>query len=358
MLAWIKRLNTTPLRFTTMPSDEHLKILRDGIKVWNDWREDHPRTVPNLSEIDLSSSELTGVNLSYANLTSTILSRADLSHANLEGANLQSASLIEANLEEANLSSVNFSAGLLANANLTKANLKVANFNTAGFYQTDFSRSLMAWTVFCNVDLRQAKGLESVFHIGPSSIGIDTIYVSKGHIPDAFLKGAGISENLIEQVRLIRNQAAPFYSCFISYSSSNQDFAYKLRNDLVEKGVRCWYAPEDLKIGDEIRVSIDKSIGEYDKLLLILSDESIASDWVEQEVETAQSKERELDRTVLFPIRLDNSVLNARSGWAVYIRNTRYIGDFQNWQNEDDYKKGLARLVRDLRAEDVKETRT
>jgi hypothetical protein len=78
-----------------------------------------------------------------------------------------------------------------------------------------------------------------------------------------------------------------FYSCFISYSSKDQEFADRLYADLQNKGVRCWFAPEDLKIGDRIRDRIDESIRLRDKLLLILSESSIASEWVEHEVESA-----------------------------------------------------------------------
>ena len=43
-----------------------------------------------------------------------------------------------------------------------------------------------------------------------------------------------------------------FYSCFISYSSKDQTFAERLHNDLPDKGVRCWFAPEDMTIGERI----------------------------------------------------------------------------------------------------------
>lgn len=66
--------------------------------------------------------------------------------------------------------------------------------------------------------------------------------------------------------------------------------------------MRCWFAPEDLKIGAEIRTGIDESILVHDKLLLVLSETSVKSQWVQQEVETALAKEREQGRTVLFPI--------------------------------------------------------
>jgi hypothetical protein len=43
--------------------------------------------------------------------------------------------------------------------------------------------------------------------------------------------------------------------------------------------------------------------------MLVLSEQSIASDWVEGEVEAALERERRDKRTVLFPIRLDDIVM-------------------------------------------------
>jgi hypothetical protein len=50
---------------------------------------------------------------------------------------------------------------------------------------------------------------------------------------------------------------------------------------------------------------------------------------VEKEVETAFEKERKQGRTVLFPIRLDNAVMEAEEAWAADIRRTRHIGDLR-----------------------------
>lgn len=61
---------------------------------------------------------------------------------------------------------------------------------------------------------------------------------------------------------------------------------------MQSKGLRIWYAPENLKIGEKIRDGIDKAIMIFDKLLLILSKESIESQWVENEVESALEKEK------------------------------------------------------------------
>jgi hypothetical protein len=141
------------------------------------------------------------------------------------------------------------------------------------------------------------------------------------------------------------------YSCFISYSTKDQEFAERLHADLQNKGVRCWFAPEDLKIGDHFRNKIDESIRVHDKLLIILSENSIQSPWVTTEVESAFEREhRQKDQPVLFPIRLDSGVMQTEQAWAGEIRRRRHIGDFSGWKNHDSYKKAFDRLVRDLQA--------
>jgi hypothetical protein len=92
-------------------------------------------------------------------------------------------------------------------------------------------------------------------------------------------------------------------------------------------------APEDLKIGEKFRSRIDESIRIYDKLLLVLSRNSIRSPWVEKEVEAAFELERRENRIVLFPIRLDDEVMQTSESWAADIRRTRHIGDFTKWEN-------------------------
>lgn len=139
-----------------------------------------------------------------------------------------------------------------------------------------------------------------------------------------------------------------YYSCFISYSSKDEAFAERLHGDLEARGVECWFAPEDMRIGDKIRQRIDDEILQHAKLLLILSANSVASDWVESEVEAAFDKERSTKTTVLFPIRLDDAVMTTQAAWAAEIRRTRHIGDFSKWQDAGAYARGLARLLRDL----------
>ena len=82
----------------------------------------------------------------------------------------------------------------------------------------------------------------------------------------------------------------------------------------------------------------------------MLSENSIQSPWVENEVEAASERERQQNQPVLFPVRLDDSIMESPQAWAATIRRERHIGDFRDWKNADAFKKAFERLLRDLKA--------
>lgn len=357
-----------------MANPEHLEILKQGVKAWNEWRNSNPYLRPDLRGVDLqgidirdaflaetdlslvdfSGRNLSGAHLGYADFTEAKFNDTNLTKADLGRSTFFRADLIGANLEGAELQAADFRQAYLMRANLKGIYLGGVDFTQAALTRADLSGSILNATVFGENYLDEVIGLDSVIHNGPSVISIATIYRSRGSIPEAFLRGCGLPESFITQIPALLAALEPiqFYSCFISYSSKNQIFAERLYADLQSKGVRCWLASEDLKIGERIRIRIDESIRLHDKLLLVLSKNSVASDWVEQEVETALARERRERRTVLFPIRLDDVVMKVDTGWPALIKNTRNIGDFRRWKNPDDYKKSFNRLLRDLKADD------
>ncbi len=339
-----------------MTNREHLEILEQGVEVWNEWRNEHPEIRPNLTNADLSEADFSRIDLNHADLSHANLSFADLSHADLNHAVLYHANLFGAdfshvNLRHADLSDATFVGADLRYADLRDASLRYVTLNHAFLRGANLTNCALGFTILGDINLGEVKGLESVNHDLPSTIGIDSIYRSRGEIPEVFLRGCGVPEIFITYMRSLVMQAIQFYSCFISYSSKDQLFASRLYADLQNKGVRCWLATEDLKIGDRIRIGIDESIRIHDKMLLVLSKDSVASDWVEQEVETALARERKEKRIILFPIRLDETVTKIETGWPALIKNTRHIGDFRKWKNPEAYQKAFDRLLRDLKAE-------
>jgi len=144
-------------------------------------------------------------------------------------------------------------------------------------------------------------------------------------------------------------QHAPgtYHTCALSYATEDQEFAEKLHTDLQQEGVSCWFAPHDLRTGDNIRTQVYEAIGNNDKLLIVLSEHPIEIPWVEEEVETALDREHQQPGTLmLFPIRLDEMIMQASKAWAIAVRQC-FIGDFRQWNDETAYQRALQRLLRD-----------
>src|SRR5207245_3282529 len=112
------------------------------------------------------------------------------------------------------------------------------------------------------------------------------------------------------------------------------------------------------KIGEKFWHRIDESIRLYDKLLVVLSQHSVESEWVEREVIAALEKERQQQKLVLFPITLDEVFKRTFAPWAADLRRQRHIGDFSHWKNHDNYQKAFHRLLRDLKTEKANDAGT
>ena len=67
---------------------------------------------------------------------------------------------------------------------------------------------------------------------------------------------------------------------------------------------RCWFAPEEMKAGRKLHEQIDEAIRLHDKLLLILSEHSMSSNWVHTEIANAREREAREKKQMLFPITL------------------------------------------------------
>ena len=208
---------------------------------------------------------------------------------------------------------------------------------------------------FLDVDLGKTRGLDTVRHLGPSSIDLETIYRSKGQLPEPFLRGAGIPENFITFMKSLTGAALEFYSVFISYSTKDQDFADRLYADLQARGIRCWFAPHDIQGGRKVHEQIDEAIRLHDKLLLVLSDDSMNSNWVKTEIANARAKEVQQGRQMLFPISL--VPFEHIRAWRLFdadagidsAREIReyFVPDFSNWKDHDAYSGAFEKLVRD-----------
>ena len=285
-----------------MANAEHLAIIKQGVAAWNAWREQHPDVQPDLVEARLHGTNLQSVRLHGANLQGASLCRASLMHA---------------------------SVGL---------------------------------AIFADMDLRGVHGLDRVRHQGPSTIGIDTLYRSHGDIPEVFLRGCGVPDPMIEYARSLVAAVRPIdvYSCFISYSHADKAFARRVHDTLQGRGIRCWLDEHQLLPGDDVHEAVDRSIRLWDKVLLCASQPSLASWWVDSEINRAFNKEAQLFKQrgknvlVLIPLNLDGYLFSDAwaSGKATEIRS-RLAADFTGWERDNTlFEHEIERVILALRADD------
>jgi uncharacterized protein YjbI with pentapeptide repeats len=308
----------------------------------------------NLSDADLSEAEMSDADLGEADLRDAKLRWTNLSRATLCGADLSMAILCGADLSEANLCGADMTGANLCDANISGADLSMVNLSGADLGMANFSKAELCYTNFTNLDLSKVKGLNDVGHRGPSEISISTLFKSRGRISDAFLRGCGVSDTFIEYIRSLAGKAIAHYSCFISFSSRDRGFAERLHADLQSNGIRCWYTPDNQKISDYLDDKIDHAIRSHEKCLLILSDNSMNSEWIKSEIIKTIKREEKEGKRILYPISLVRSnkieewdFIDRESGRNLARELRKYfIPCFSGWEHDNEvYTTEFKRLL-------------
>jgi uncharacterized protein YjbI with pentapeptide repeats len=326
----------------------------------------------NISSANLSGANLSGTNLSGANLANVNLSGANLFRANLNGANLNGANLVNANLigttiEGANLGGANLSRADLGGASLNHANLLAANLTGANLSGVNLNRAVLTradltgvklplgGAVFTNLDLSETIGLETILQGGPSTIGIDTIYKSRGQTPERFLRDAGVPEPVIQLTRALRKgPVATWESYFIRHSIRDEEFARQLQANLRISGLRAWLVPDNPRDEQPSLELVLEIMQPNDRLLPVLSVNSLQTEWVATEIRRTLELEKKEKRRKLFPVRL------AEAGpwhtWTCFDDDTgrdlaaavreRSHPDFANWKNPVAFQAEFSRLLK------------
>ncbi len=376
-----------------MANQKQLDILKKGVDSWNLWRANNTHVQPSLSEAglhmaylkeanlsmadlsdaDLRMAELVEANLYEADLTWTNLNEAFLQQANLRRAKIQKANLARANLTganlnnavltwstlgranlqsaqlvEADLNATNLCGSDLRNANLKYASLIGANLTRANLEGADLSYAIVGGTLFGNVDLSVVTGLDTLVHLGPSTIGIDTVFKSKGNIPEVFLQNAGVPPDIFKSIKSQVDLQGTYTSCFITYTRKDESFAHKLFSDLQEQGIRCWIVTEQMRKKERHYPIFDAALNLHDKHILIVSENSLGRNWVENEIEASLEKEAATGESILIPLVLEDSIRFSEKLWVVKLRRTSQLYDFTLWEDDESYQEMLPYLISEL----------
>jgi uncharacterized protein YjbI with pentapeptide repeats len=356
-----------------MKDPEQLEILLLGAAVWNNWREEKHVAQPNLEGADLRNADLSDCylrdsNLVGANFRNARLLNANLNYAKLDGTDFGNADLKGAVLSAATLTDANFNGARLVGTNLMHANLQKATFVNTVFADTRFDDAHVGRTLFAGTDLRQLVGLDGLWHAAPSTLDIETFKKSYGQISETFLRGCGLSDWEIENVKLYQpglnneqindilyaihglraSQAIQINPLFLSYSHKDSDFVDALELYLNRSGIRFWRDVHHATAG-RLEAQVDRAIRLNPTVLLVLSEHAIESDWVQHEVRLARRLELETKRDVLCPIALDAKWKEA--AWPKRIKEQimEYnILDFSKWGEPPSFLRMFHRLIEGL----------
>ena len=186
-----------------MANQEQLNILKQGVEVWNKWRQENIDTEINLSFSKLENLDLSYCDLSFSNLDTASLKKTNLTKANLIGAgllnvNLTGANLTEANLTETYLEKANLQRAKLNNANLQKANLSEAKLQNANLQNANLKEAslILAKLQFSNL---QGTNLEKSYLLF-ANLRQAKLQFSK--LREANLLGANLQETQLQCTNL------------------------------------------------------------------------------------------------------------------------------------------------------------
>ena len=123
---------------------------------------------------------------------------------------------------------------------------------------------------------------------------------------------------------------------FISYSHIDKEVAERLALNLVQAKQNVWIDMWELKAGDSLIERVEDALGGADAILVLLSENSVNSEWCRKELRTALHRELEEKAVLLIPIVIDDCEI------PLFLKEKMHV-DFRK-----DRDEGLALLLRSL----------
>ncbi|GEM_PF-6547060 len=140
---------------------------------------------------------------------------------------------------------------------------------------------------------------------------------------------------------------SPKSSAFVCHSSKDKEFAEKIARDLQGRGIDVWFDKWDLEIGHDLTVKIQEAIAENQFLIIILSPDAMASEWVKKEFNAALVREIEERRVVVLPLMYKECQL------PPFLEMKKYA----DFRNPGKYAENIQDLARRIKGESNRPTK-
>ncbi len=344
----------------------------------------------NFSGQKLSEVQFPSVHLSGSDFSGASLYRCTFDQTKLIACKFIGATISECKIKHSLMMGSDFYQAKILDTEVSFSDLRGSFFGIAELAHTTLIGNSLADSLFQGTRIIctpfALNDLGNTQHPGPHSyIDIHSLYLSAHHLRHAaqfefadeeltirhrkitegteqisqFLAGCGMPTGTLE-LFLGWLEDRSYQSVFISYSTMNEDFARELDVELRKRGVNVWFAPHDIRGGRMVREQVQQAVKNQSRTILVLSEESMRSGWVETEIRHAFEAANGSVRR-LFPIRLVDfdkikewTLFDPDSGvdLAHHIRGF-FVPDFTNWRDEDSFLRAMEALTRDLREDHV-----
>ena len=121
------------------------------------------------------------------------------------------------------------------------------------------------------------------------------------------------------------------HDVFISYSSKNPEAAQAICHVLEENGIKCWMAPRDIPLGSKYAAVISRAIKSSKAVVLVFSEQSAISPWVESEINIAFSNHKPI-----FPYKIDKAVLEKYDEFYLMLNSRHWIDSYPDFRTRFD----------------------
>lgn len=304
----------------------------------------------DLTGARIRNATLSGVVLQGSNLTDADFSGSEMIDSDWRGATARRVKMVGVDAIAAKLSTVDFTDADLSGVTLGNATLSFTRFHHTTLHDVELNSAILDNTQFADVDLSSARNLHTVRHYGPSAVDIHTLLRSVG-VEDAFWRGVGLPESIIQQLPTLRTQPDPYHNAFISYSYPDRFFAYQVQSELRGMGVRCWLHEHQLAQNVDFYKSMKMGLRPQDRVILLASQHSLQSWWINDELTTAMGKALLLPEGAhpLLTIDLDGSLQDADLNDGLRQRLAAYPAfQFQDVTDAHRFKVALQPVLNAL----------
>ncbi|WP_157874987.1 toll/interleukin-1 receptor domain-containing protein [Streptomyces resistomycificus] len=365
---------------------EYAAGTRDFIgRKWRDLR---------LGQCDLSGARFTDCEFlncifALAQFKECVFQTCRLQQLNAIGASFEGTVFRDCEIREAAFGEADFFRASFMDCT-SAGNYREAFFVQATFKQTVFEGSVFQGTIFGLNTFEEVSfvvpTLNDIKMAGPSSIDLKTVSDSlllNNLALGQSVNSPGNEEVVLDLRRALRGlerfflaagvepetvrahakgssfqQSVTHPTAFLSYSTHDEEFVARLHRYLESFGVDAWFAPHDMQGGQTILEQLTEQVQRRSKVILVLSEASMASHWVATEILRARNAEQQTGARKLFPIRLVGmdklrawELFDADTGQDVARRIREYfIPDFSQVQDDLHFSQAVTRLIHDLRA--------